>query len=107
VFADDEAAWIERRLEHGQCLSRFGFAAHKHVESHIFPFRPGMNADVTLGENGNTRDAASVGERMQVNVQQGCPGRLPEWERAELLGAKNKRKDQRRVSTNTQASQIG
>ncbi len=70
MLADHDAARIESRLEHVQRLARFSIAAHEDVERRIAAFRPCVNADMALGENGNAGDATTFRERMQMNVQE-------------------------------------
>ena len=48
---------------------RVGFTAHEYVQSGIAAFRPGVDRDMRLGQDRNTRDAAIRGEVVQVDVQ--------------------------------------
>src|SRR5215469_10318469 len=70
MLAYDDAAGIEGRLEHRERLSGFCVAAHEHVESRIAALGPCMYADMTLGEHGHSRHAASFRERMKVDVKE-------------------------------------
>jgi hypothetical protein len=53
VFADDDSAGIEGGLENRKGFAWLGVSAHEDVESRVAFFRPGMDADMALGENGD------------------------------------------------------
>src|SRR5579864_6284013 len=76
VFADDDAAGIERRLEDTERFSRLRVAAHENIERRVALFGPGMDADVTLREHGDAGDAAAFGEGVQMNMQKRRARRL-------------------------------
>ena len=74
-FVDLDALGAEGFAQHRNTIVWFGGAAHKDVERRVTRFRPGMDRDVALGQDGDPGHAAGL-KMMQVNVKQRCAGRF-------------------------------
>jgi hypothetical protein len=76
VFLDHHPSGLECFLQDVDRRSRIGVAAHEHVKRGIAIFRPAMDGDMRLRQNGYARNAAVRREVVEVNMQECSPRNL-------------------------------
>ena len=70
MLAELDGLGLEMAAQHRDRPGGVAFAAHEYVEGGIGALGPGMHADMGFGEYGDARDTSTVGETVQVDVQQ-------------------------------------
>ena len=63
-------------LQHRKRLTRFGAAAHEHVERRVATLWPSMDADVAFGQHRHATYSAIGREGVQMNVKERRPSRV-------------------------------
>lgn len=76
LLLNSNASGFEAGLENINGVVGLGLAAGEDVECGILVLGPGVNRDVGLSEDSNTRDTSVRGEVVEVHVEEGGLGEI-------------------------------